>query len=453
MKKRTAVILISLLGTAIVVLGIFSMMMRNRNLYLERNVAADYQRAFGELVGGVSAVDCSLQKSLYATSPSMAQAVCAQVYARAVTANMALGALPFSAAETQEVSGFISKVGDYAFSLSRSAARGQRYTDEERSNLRALSGAATVLSQNLRQMQADAETGALSLGGLEDMKARLNAVSAAISPSTAGGVMALICQEFPELPALVYDGPFSEHLDNPGADLLKDLAPVDESGARTAAAKFLGLRETAMYPSGSCDGDLPCYYFSSETDGGELTVAVTERGGLPLSMFSSRAAGEASRSAEEGVTAAERFLSERGFSNMRESYHVLQGGVLTVNFAYEQDGVLCYRDLVKVCVALDTGKICGFEARGYLLNHRQRQLEAVQVDAETAKQSLPPELKLLSSSMALIPSPGEQQELLCHEFVCEAEDGRKCILYVNAVTGEEEQILLLLEDDSGALAV
>ena len=54
-------------------------------------------------------------------------------------------------------------------------------------------------------------------------------------------------------------------------------------------------------------------------------------------------------------------------------------------------------------------------------------------------------------------SPGTvidgKYEILCHEFKCEAEDGRHYIIYVNAVTGEQEKILILLEDENGALTL
>ena len=432
MKKRTAILAISLLSAALVALGVFSMMTRNQNTALERDLAVNYQRAFGELADSVSAFDYALQKSLYATSPAPAGAACAEVFAKAMTAKMALEALPFSSTETEQVFNFLSRTGDYAYALSHSAARGNHYTEEEHSNLRALSGAATILSQNLTQLRMNLDSGALTINEL-------------------GSGISLIEQGFTEIPS---------HLSNPETTMLEDKEPVDGSAARLSAAKFFGLKESAVYPDGAGDGELPCYYFSTEIDGGEQTVGVSERGALAVSMFSSRAVGEPTISVEDGAAKAGRFLLERGYSSMKETSHVLEGGVLTVNFAYEQDGVICYSDLIKVGVALDTGKVCSFEARGYLLNHRERQLDDLLadagidawVDAETAKQAVPSELSILSESMALIPTPG-QNELLCHEFVCETEDGRKYLIYVSAATGEEEQVLILLEDDTGALAI
>ncbi len=62
------------------------------------------------------------------------------------------------------------------------------------------------------------------------------------------------------------------------------------------------------------------------------------------------------------------------------------------------------------------------------------------------------DLKILSEGLAVIPTAGKF-ELLCHEFKCEALDGRHYILYVNAETGQQEKILVLLEDENGSLTL
>jgi len=41
--------------------------------------------------------------------------------------------------------------------------------------------------------------------------------------------------------------------------------------------------------------------------------------------------------------------------------------------------------------------------------------------------------------------------VLCHEFKCAAKDGRKYIVYINALTGMEENILLVMESENGTL--
>lgn len=135
---------------------------------------------------------------------------------------------------------------------------------------------------------------------------------------------------------------------------------------------------------------------------------------------------------------------------MAESYHINQGNVLTINFAPREHGVLCYPDLVKVSVALDTGSIMGFECHGWIMNHRERELSSAAVGEQAAAAVVSPDLSILSHQLALIPTGGEY-EVLCHEFKCSTADGAHVIVYVNAATGNEEKILLLLEDETGTL--
>ena len=54
--------------------------------------------------------------------------------------------------------------------------------------------------------------------------------------------------------------------------------------------------------------------------------------------------------------------------------------------------------------------------------------------------------------MAIIPTEGGREKY-CHEFLCQTEDGDRYLMYVNAQTGRQEKILILLEDESGTLTV
>ena len=84
------------------------------------------------------------------------------------------------------------------------------------------------------------------------------------------------------------------------------------------------------------------------------------------------------------------------------------------------------------------------------MSHTERELPEVLVTREQAQENVSEELEILSHNLAVIPTGGKY-EVLCHEFKCETEDGRHCIVYVNAQTGNEEKILVLIESESGTL--
>ena len=137
-----------------------------------------------------------------------------------------------------------------------------------------------------------------------------------------------------------------------------------------------------------------------------------------------------------------------GFDGMALTYTVMQDSTAILSFAYKQDGVLCYPDLIKVGVALDTGAVCSFEAKGYIMCHTRRDLPA----KSSFSGSVPDGLTLLAEQPAVIPTSGGG-EVFCRELKCEDENGRRCLIYVNAATGVQEKILILLEDESGTLAI
>jgi spore germination protein len=452
MRRKTAVIIISFLSAAVVALGSYSWVSYNEAVVYKRNLDANYQHAFGELVTGMSEIDAALQKSVYITSPCMAGSICTELYGKAETAQMSLGVLPFSTQELEQVAGFICHVGDYAFALSRAAAKGAVITDEERENLKSLSETASLLSQNLLALQTDMYDGYLTMDELEASQDRMDEVESQMIPETIGNSMQKIEQEFPEVPSLIYDGPFSQHIVEAKPRLLEDKAEIDVNEGRRLAAEFLGVQQGRVYPTGEAAGKIPAYQYSMEIEGGEMNIAVSKQGGQVIYLLASRMPESSNISVEKAVGIAKQFLQRRGYENMVESYHIITNNVITINFAYEQDGVICYSDLIKVGVAMDNGSVSGFEAMGYISSHYKRDIPAAKVTADQARSKITKDLEILSENMALIPTDGKY-EVLCYEFKCQAPDERHFIIYVNSATGDQEKILILLEDENGTLTL
>jgi len=452
-KRKYTVFTISFLVLTSICLGVYASANHSRAERYHLAMTNNYQHAFDELVTAVGEMDSALQKSVYATTPELAAAVCTEVFGKAMTAQMSLGVLPFSTYELERTAGFISRVGDYAFALSRAAASGNGISDEQREGLKALADTASVLSANMKNLQTDMLDGVLTMDELYKTESTLDAAEKTEISETIGSSMRLIEQEFPELPSLIYDGPFSNHLSESEPKMLVGAESIDENAGREIAAGFLRIGHTRVYPAGRSEGELPCLIYGVERDNGDvISVAVTEKGGKVLSMLSSHRAGEPSLEMEQGLSRAGDFLRSRGYKDMEPTYHMLQGGVLTVNFAYTAGGVTHYPDLIKVAVAMDTGEVCGFEALGYISSHTERSLPEPAIGEEEAAGALPGELSVLRSSLALIPT-ASGEEKFCREFVCENGNEQKFIIYVNTQTGEQEKILILLEDENGSLTL
>lgn len=442
------ILIVSYLTAAFAVLsGFIYVNYQNTENYKQR-IHYHYQHAFAELVTCVGEVDSALQKSLYATSPSMVSAVCTEVFGKAMSAQMAMGELPFANYELEHTASFITKLGDYAYMLSKNAALGNAYSDEEYKNLKTLSESASLLSDNLTQLYADIEAGKLSLYELEKSQDAVSQTEDSILPTNLAESFKLMESEFPEIPSLIYDGPFSSHITQMKPVLLEGKEEIAEEEALERAAAFTGFDANSLQVTAVREGELPVYV----VEGGGLYIEVTRQGGEISNIHSGRNIPFSSISAEDAVKIAERFLQKRNYPSMKTSYWTEKDNTVTINFAYAQEGIICYTDLVKVTVALDNGSVTGFEALGYIMSHQQRDIPAAKISREAAQAKVTSNLKVLSHQMAVIPTSGKY-EVFCHEFKCENEEGKHYILYVNAETGVEEKILILLEDEHGTLTL
>ena len=451
-KRRVRVLAASFTAAAFAVSVGFGVQGHIRAEDYRRQLDNGYRQAFTELTTAVGELDAALEKVTYATTPSLFASLCAQAYAKALAAQTALGELPYGNVELEQTAAFFAKAGDYAMAMARGASGEGVCTDENRETLRGLAAAAGELSATLQELQLQLDGGALHPEDVAAVEARLAAAAEDGGQITGGSAFQTVEADFPQVPTLIYDGPFSEHLSSRTPQMLEGLPQVTEEEARRAAAAFAGLRAEVFTRTSDGAGNLPAWGFSALADGGELYVEITKQGGQVLQMLSSRPVGEAALSRKEGVEQAASFLDAHGYQDMAPSYFLEGDGILTVHFAPVLDGVYCYPDLVKVGVALDNGDVVSFEAHGYLMNHGAREPAAPAVSADEAAERVDPSLTVLSRQLALIPTGGEY-EVLCHEFKCQNADGGHVLVYVNAATGQQERILLLLEDENGTLVI
>ena len=154
---------------------------------------------------------------------------------------------------------------------------------------------------------------------------------------------------------------------------------------------------------------------------------------------------------EEADSKEKEYLEKRGYTNMKETYYLKQEGIMTINYAYVQDGVVMYPDLIKVKVALDNGDILGVETTGYLNNHTVRNISNVKITKEEAKKTLNSQLNIESEGMAVIPTEW-QTEILCYEFKGKVDD-TEFLVYINAENGREEDILVIKDTPNGILTM
>lgn len=451
MRKRN-ILLATYLAAAVIAFGGMSYKNRIETEGYDRFINNSYQRSFTELTASVNEIDTALSKVKYSATAPMINAACTQIFGQAMAARMALGELPFSNYELTETAGFITRVGDYAYALSVQTAGGDMPLEKDMENLQSLSLTAAALSSKLTQLESEVGHGTMTVAELKGSEQSADNTEEGATPKTVGESFKLIESEFPEIPTLIYDGPFSGHIESKKPLMLEGLSEIDADTARAKAAEFLGVSPDSVKNAGERGGRIPAYLLTAATERGELTAVLAKQGGVVLSVVDGFTANEARISPEAASDIARDFLSERGIENMQSSYWTVNNNVALINFASVQDGVICYPDLVKVSVALDNGDVIGFEAAGYVTNHTARTLPQVIVAEAEAKKSVSSSLSVLSHALTVIPTDGKL-EVLCHEFKCLSPEGRHYLVYVDAQTGKEKKILILLEDENGTLTI
>ncbi len=228
---------------------------------------------------------------------------------------------------------------------------------------------------------------------------------------------------------------------------------MPEEEAVRRAREFAAAGEAATaWVTGMVEGPIPGYAVRVERAGGDaVDLHISRRGGHVVWMLAGRDVGAPRIEVTEAVERARSFLADRGMVSFEPTWATWAQGRAVIPFAYVQDGVRIYPDLVKVTVALDDGAVIGYEALGFLMSHYSRTLPEPALSENDARARLHPALTVQGGRLAVIPLE-TLEEVLTWEFPAEL-DGDPYVVYINAVTGAEEQILKLLPTGEGTLAL
>lgn len=444
-SKRNLIRIISFICAAIVALSAAAVSNYVRAEKLDRINTNSQQRALTELTTCMSNIQQGLSKEFYTATAPMAEKLSSEIWREASQAKSCLSVLPVSDILLENTFKFLSQVGAFCSSLSEKAAKGEKISEEEYASLEELIKYSKELTSRLENMCAYLENGALTFESTDDAVAAMSEELDSMDFETA---ISDAEQALVDYPTLIYDGPFSDHILQKEPEMTKGKEEISEAAATEAAANFSGIAIEKLKREEDENGTLASYTFSSEEDG--VVISITKRGGYLSYMLGSSYAGVSKLSAEEAIERGLEYLKSHGINNMKESYYSINDGICTVNYAYVQNGVICYPDLIKISVAMDTGKVISVDARGYLVNHFARSDVNPVLTSENAAKSLSPYLTVKDVKTAVIPTDSGN-EILCYEFLCEGTGNEELLVYINAATGEEENIFFLLYSDNGIL--
>ncbi len=447
LKKGHMLSVIVVLLIMVAILGII--LYRKQREYRQASENS-YNMAFYELVDYVQNVETYLAKSLISTTPEHGAETLTNLWREANLAQSYLSMLPIESQELENTEKFLNQVSDYSYSLSRKNIYNESLSEEDLNNLEELHSYSTELENTLNQLSEDLNSGRFQWG---ELTKKGTVAFAQQVDNISKESFSNLEENFHEYSGLIYDGAYSEHItSNEKKGLTGE--EIDENKAQEMVKDFIGKDNIKEINSLglSENATIPAYSFSVTNHNDEnINISISKKGGHIIYMNTNRSVNSEIISQEEATKKGKEFLENKGFTDMQETYYITQEGITTINYAYVQDNVIIYPDLIKVKVALDNGEILGIETTGYLNNHTQRDTQNIKITQEEAKKNLNKKLEITSERMAIIPTEW-QTEILCYEFKGKVND-KEFLVYINAENGREEDILIITETTNGVLTM
>lgn len=439
MTKRGYIRLFSYALTFTLVLAGYAIVNMNTANTYKAQLENSYQQSLNELSENLDSIETNLTKSIYSNSDAMLLEISRDLYSECTKAKDALSRLPVEQMNLSSTYKFISQASDYSSYIANKISSGKSISHEEHRNLITLLGYAQKLNDSVNSMVSVCNSGGMITAS--------NVKGKSVSINSLTSDMTNTEDTFKDYPTLLYDGPFADAVLNRESSILKNSKEIDKSSARKIAAKVLNCNVSEMSFEGEEAGKIPCYVFTY----GQRSIGITKNGGYTAYILYGGKIAKSEIEEKTAIRNAQKFLSSLGYSNMTDTYYMTNNNICVINFAYKENSVTYYADLIKVGVSMADGKIVSFEAEGYLTNHRSRKDFNEKISLSDAEKNLSSYLNVLGSKKCVIPKD-DGTEAGCYEFHCESrETNEEVLIYVSTSTGKEEDIMLLLYSDGGTL--
>lgn len=439
MKKRTLIRLISY--SAAVCLSGFGFFISEKQISNKYKLEVEnYEiESLNSLETSINNITDTLNKAVYIKGGNDLLKLSTKLFTEGEIAKDALGNLPKGESGSEVLNKFLSQVGNYSVALSKSISENGEISQKESDNLELL----YETSKKIKNVISETNK---SYDNLDDFSKIIGEkIDKKVSVKTLASSLDGLEEDLVDYPTLIYDGPFSDHILKKEPLMIKNTKSYSKSYCKKRAENIFDLKNPLRFQNNQ-NGKIKCYRFYND----DVSVSVSKKGGYIVYMRNSRDVEQYNISNETAVTKAKEFMEKIGLKNMKETYYFSDEGVCVINFAYLDKDTLCYTDLIKVGIALDTGEVMLFEASGYIANHTEREFADLLTNAEEAKGKLSDKLTVISSRIALIPtdSGGEQR---CFEFLCKNEKNKEIMVYIDTEKLETSDILLLEKSDAGTV--
>ena len=444
LKFIIPIIVLSILTLGFLVWGITAQALAvNYSNHLENQ----YEKSFYQAVDGVDNIESDLSKIIVSLDSDSRQLLLSEVYMLSSRVQSDLASLPLEHTSIDSTLNFVNTLGGYCYAMKNVLYYGGELSNEQNSQLEDF----YLTSQNLKQ-----ELNALVLKVLGDYKIVDNININKKDINYFSQEWSQTNQVTSSTPSLIYDGPFSDAIINkeikglPETEVTKETAKEILEGTLTKVFSV-----SSISYSNSTDGRFETFNYTVTTSSGKkYNAQVTKRGGFILSIDEldpTKTNSDYGKTNSEINLIAQEFCANIGYDTVVPIYLTDMGTYAYVNLVPKIDNVYIYPDMLKVKVDRINGIVCGFDAVSYAYNHQERLNLTPSLDVTSATTKINANMEVFSTKLCVIPLEFGG-EALCYEFYGSMM-GNEYYIYINAITGKQENILRVVSTSEGELTV
>lgn len=410
----------------------------SKNSYAQ-SLESSYDKAVFEATDNINNIELNLNKVKVSSS-----AVLQSKYLRLTSdeckyAQGNLSILPITLGDVTNAVKFINQLDGYCTFLADSE------TELSSENKKTISELLDIISQfkiSFNKLSSDLINGYKILDGSQNSNLEINDFTSYFSSLTSDSIA---------YPSMIFDGPFSDSLYNKQIKGLSE-NEVTKDEAYEKLKDFIASNyneEGEINYIGEVNANFNAYNFEIKLQNNKVLMAqITKRDGFLISLI-----GEGQMSDEEQIsfetcqTNALNALESLSISNMSVVWSSKMYGIATFNIAPKIDNVIFYPDLIKVKVDMTTGMVSSIDAQNYAYNHIERDSISASLGAVEARSLIAEDVNINTQKLCIMPLEFGG-EVLAYEFYCEYY-GKEYYIYINANTGKEERVMMVVSTEEG----
>ncbi len=399
-------------------------------------MVSGYRGSLYELVGVVENIDDDLDRARISASPQQQGRILTDMLVQARIAETDVEKLPISAEQDANLSAFFNRTAKTCERMLAKLRDGESLTEQDIQTVERLYKTSHSIRATLDELAATLTTDDMMLfikGGGED---RLTSALQKVEETTL--------QENTldkDMGAGKEPRKKEKSQNQPTKGVGEKSEKIDPAKAEELVRGYFKEYsiDTVNYVGETHAKGLPVYnYELLDKDETRLDAQVSSLDGTLVKFNYFKECKEVKFDTEKAKLLAESFLATLGYDNVtavRVSEMGTDGDFL---FCYETDGVVYYKDAIKVKVCLERGLVSGMDASGFLKNHHTRVEPTAKLNLSEAREKLSDKLEVESAKMCVIDVAGKERS--AYEFLCSYQD-ELYFVYVDANTGRELSII------------